>query len=313
MNKVSIVGTRPQFIKAAILAQTLEMDIIDTGQHYDHSLAGQYLDEFRVKAERIESAGDVSSMYKELMWRLTPYDTVIVYGDCNTTLAGALAADFLDKQLVHVEAGCRSFNRRMVEESIRITVDHLADLNLCPTETALWNLKDEEMGGVFTGDLSQDYIERCAFPFVKSGSAFVTIHRAENLENMDTILEILEAIERPMFWPQHPKMKKYKLPPNITPIEPLPYREMIDRIYNAPFIITDSGGLQKEAYMLKTKCITLREDTEWPETLHNGWNTLAMDKDTVLKALDTEPGEWIGGLFGNNAAERMKDEIERLD
>ena len=310
---VSVVGTRPQFIKASILHRTMPHDVIDTGQHYDYSMAGQYMG--NMQAHPLSSAGDVAGMYRALLPKLRKYDTIVVYGDCNTTLAGALATKRLGKKLVHIEAGCRSFDRRMVEESIRITVDHLADLNLCPTQTALQNLTDESAYGLFVGDLSWDYIKTSKFVNEPLKHGLVTIHRAENMERMDEILDILESTNLFMMWPMHPKMRRYTLPDNVEARNPLSYDAMLNYLYNAPFIITDSGGLQKEAYMLKTKCITLRDNTEWSETLVGGWNTLAgTDKDKVLRALEKEPEFYTDGLFGDgHSAERIKNEIERLD
>ena len=312
---VSVVGTRPQFIKAAILSNTLEMDMIDTGQHYDYEMAGQYLEGLKVK--HLESNGDVSSMYKRLILALDPYDTVIVYGDCNTTLAGALAAKHLGKRLVHIEAGCRSYDRRMIEEGIRITVDSLSDLNLCSTVSALMNLHDEELQGEFVGDLSWDYIEkkRNIDVIPDAGMPLITIHRAESMEYVDYILEVIGRTPYRYVWPQHPKMKDYELPGNVWPFPPLNYYNMLTAVIAAPFLITDSGGLQKEAYMLKTKCITLRQSTEWPETLTGGWNTLVgTDEDKILKAIEAKPKTHRDGLFGDgHAAERIKEHVEGID
>jgi len=289
--------------------------MIDTGQHYDYELAGQYLEGLKVK--RLESKGDVSSMYKRLILALDPYDTVIVYGDCNTTLAGALAAKHLGKRLVHIEAGCRSYDRRMIEEGIRITVDSLSDVNLCPTANAMMNLHDEELQGEFVGDLSWDYIYTKLWYRVTAPAVWpiITIHRRENLENVYHILDIIKKTQYDYVWPMHPKMKVYKLPSNVHPIEPYNYISMLMAVMAAPFIITDSGGLQKEAYMLKTKCITLRETTEWPETLTGGWNTLVgTDEDKILEAIDTQPKKYRDGLFGDGrAAERIKEYVDDQD
>lgn len=310
---VSVVGTRPQFIKAAILARVLKMDIVDTGQHYDYSMAGQFFSEFQLYPKTIATAGDVTSMYQKLLDILPRYETVIVYGDCNTTLSAALASRHLGKRLVHVEAGCRSYNRAMIEESIRLTVDHLANLNLCPTKSALDNLRHEGVSGMFTGDLSQDYINsRVSKP--KNGLPVATIHRAENMEHEREIVEIFANLKTNILWPQHPKMKSWKLPKNVLPIDPVDYATMLDMVEAAPYVITDSGGLQKEAYMLKTKCVTLRKDTEWIETLAGGWNTLVgVDVEKAVKAINIKPGTWTAGVFGEHAAERIKNAVERLD
>jgi UDP-GlcNAc3NAcA epimerase len=246
-------------------------------------------------------------------------DWVILYGDTNSTLAGAVAATKLHLKTAHIEAGLRSFSRRMPEELNRVAVDHLSDLLLCPTPQALENLAREGLRdrAVLTGDVMydatlmfRDLAERTECPaaddLAPGGFALATIHRAENTDNSERLASIVSALARishsicPVLWPVHPRTQKVLeascgLPPGVRTVKPLSYLEMLLLESRARMILTDSGGVQKEAYWMHKPCITLRDETEWVETLENGCNVLAgASTQAIISAADraTLAGPW---------------------
>ncbi len=253
-------------------------------------------------------------------------DWTLLYGDTNSTVAGALAATKLHIPVAHVEAGLRSFNRIMPEEINRIVTDRISDLLFAPTETAVTNLRNEGLANVtrFTGDVMYDSVLYYREIIEKDPGAYsiqdlpkefllATIHRAENTdhpENMENILNAIRELPYPVLLPIHPRTKKiiskFHIPQNLHLIEPVGYLEMLSLILKAQKVLTDSGGLQKEAYFLGTPCITLRTETEWVETLHDNWNTItATAPEKIIRAVQLPfPKHAQSQAFGNgNAAE----------
>jgi UDP-GlcNAc3NAcA epimerase len=312
MRLVSIVGARPQFVKLAVISRAAsdraEHQIIHTGQHYDAAMSDVFFRDLEIPPPDHHlgvGSGAHGEQTGEMMKRLEPIlasirpDWVILYGDTNSTLAGAVVASKLHLKVAHVEAGLRSFNRRMPEEINRIVADHLSDLLLCPTDTAVTNLKAEGLAAkaVVTGDVMYDaalWGARKAeatgvfaeSPWQHKPFALATIHRAENTDDPDRLAALLEALEQistelcPVVLPLHPRTRKVLeqqgwQPRALQLIEPLNYLEMLWKERRARMILTDSGGVQKEAYFMNVPCITLREETEWVETLANNCNTLA--------------------------------------
>lgn len=313
MKIMTIVGARPQFIKAAVvssaLAQTGRINelIVHTGQHYDDQMSRVFFDELGIPrpAFNLEvgsgshgaQTGRILESLEQVLLDEKP-DLVLIYGDTNSTLAGALAAAKLHITSAHVEAGMRSFNRRMPEEVNRVVADHLTDLHFCATKTAVENLKTEGVtkGVHWVGDVMLDAVNRFSelargkADFITKGLhsryAVVTCHRAENTDDPERLAEIVEGLRRiseelPIVFPLHPRTKKAlgdtieNLGPRVKTVEPLSYSAMIDLQARASLLLTDSGGVQKEAYFLGVPCVTMRDETEWVETLEGGWNRLA--------------------------------------
>jgi UDP-GlcNAc3NAcA epimerase len=323
MKIATIVGARPQFIKAAGISQALRQRfreiLIHTGQHYDYEMAGIFFDglelpppDYNLCVGSGSHGEQTGAMLKgiEQVLRSEDPDKALVYGDTNSTLAGALAASKLHIPVVHVEAGLRSFNRRMPEEINRVLADHLSDILLCPSLTSVRNLASE---GIYenvhlVGDVMLDVLnwarpraqekagevlERMG---VKSGQyLLVTVHRGENtdeVEHLAAIVRALNALQEPVIFPVHPRTQKalersaFRLAPHVRVIDPIGYLEMVTLSGSARMILTDSGGLQKEAYWLGIPCLTMRAETEWVETVESGWNKLVgIDSDRIIQAV----------------------------
>jgi UDP-N-acetylglucosamine 2-epimerase len=313
MKVVSIIGARPQFIKCAPVSRELRLlaqeVLVHTGQHYDDSMSGVFFRELGLPEPEYHlgvgsglhgrQTGEMLARIEDILLRERP-DVVLVYGDTNSTLAGSLSASKLHVPIAHVEAGLRSFNRRMPEEINRILTDHLSDLLLCPTETAVENLTREGItkGVHLVGDVMYDAlldsVERAKSTStilerlgLESGRYLLaTVHRAENtdqpsrLEGIMTALASLAGLGRTIIFPVHPRTRKHlhrlslNCPDRLHLIDPLPYLDMVLLEAHAQLIATDSGGIQKEACWLGVPCITLREETEWIETVKGGWNRL---------------------------------------
>jgi UDP-N-acetylglucosamine 2-epimerase len=324
MKIISIVGARPQFIKAAALSRELRKRhqelLVHTGQHYDYAMSGVFFDGLEIPAPDANlevgsgphgaQTGAMLRAIEEVLMVHKP-DRVLVYGDTNSTLAGALAASKLHIPVVHVEAGLRSFNRRMPEEINRIMADHLSDFLFCPSDTAVANLAAEGItSGVHQiGDVMLDVLnwakERAGtrppeilnqLQLKKQNYILATVHRSENTDDpkrLAGILEALNALADTVVFPVHPRTRKAithggngHLGPHIRMIEPVGYFDMVALSSGARLIMTDSGGVQKEAYWLGVPCVTLREETEWVETVQSGWNTLAgSDCGKILHAV----------------------------
>lgn len=332
MKILSVGGTRPQFVKMAVLVHAfdtynrehsagIEHRLLHTGQHYDSLMSNIFFEELGMPAPQTslgipsgppgrQTAAMLASIEASLInW--TP-DLVIIYGDTNSTLAAALAAAKLHVQMVHLEAGLRSFRREMQEEINRIVSDHVSDLLLCPTQTAVQQLKREGLGerAVYVGDVMLDAAaqfsavarpSRCLQSLgLEAGEyALVTLHRAENtndIRRLGGVISALEAFPIPVLLPMHPRLKHLlgdegrrmlSSYGHIHLVEPVGYLEMLSLQQKARLVLTDSGGLQKEAYFLGVPCLTLRDETEWTETLHGGWNALVgTDASTILKAAE---------------------------
>lgn len=312
---MTVVGARPQFIKASPVSAALRQAglaeiLVHTGQHFDPMMSEVFFRELRLEAPDrnldIHSLGHgamTGRMLEAIEAALLEErpDLMLVYGDTNSTLAGALAAAKLHVPVAHVEAGLRSFNRRMPEEINRVATDHMSALLFCPTATAVANLAREGLTqGVFaTGDVmydaalwaasraegTSDILNRLALQRGQYGVA--TVHRAENTDDPDRFDRILaflarEAEERPLILVAHPRTAKLIRGREaelgrVRVIEPLGYLDMTWLLCNAAKLVTDSGGLQKEAYFHQIPCVTLREETEWVETVEHGWNCLWTD------------------------------------
>lgn len=313
MNIVTIVGARPQFVKAAVVSRefskhdNVHETIIHTGQHFDSNMSQLFFEEMHIPAPaynlNINSlshgamTGKMLEEIEKILLESRP-DWVLVYGDTNSTLAGALAARKLNIKVAHVEAGLRSFNMHMPEEVNRILTDRISDILFCPTDTAVHNLEREGYGNllarvVLSGDVMLDaalyYQQYSRPPRVELNRDFVlaTLHRAENTDNGTNLLEIIRALEtisrdQDVILPLHPRTRAklealdYRLEDSpIRFIEPVGYLEMIYLLNRCSLVMTDSGGLQKEAFFFRKCCITLRDETEWVELLENGGNKLA--------------------------------------
>lgn len=312
MKVASIVGARPQFIKLAPLSRELRKKhrevLIDTGQHYDEELAGVFFSEFRIpkpdhslgigSAGHGEQTGKMLIALEKVLVSERPA-LAIVFGDTNSTLAGALAAAKLNIPVAHVEAGLRSYDRTMPEEVNRVLADHLSSLLFCPTELAKANLKKEGIvkGVHVVGDVMVDALEESRkaaekhsrildqLGLRKGEYQFMTVHRPANTDNKKNLESILDAVGasgvRTVF-AAHPRTTKCldehglrdRIPGNIEVIKPVGHMDAVWLVANAARVLTDSGGLQKEAYLLGVPCITLRDTTEWVETVEAGWNVL---------------------------------------
>lgn len=333
MKKVlSVVGARPQFIKAAALSREIrtcfEETLVHTGQHYDANMSQLFFDELEIPLPDYNlgiGSGSHGRQTAEMLIGLEKVieaekpDCVLVYGDTNSTLAAALAASKLLVPLAHVEAGLRSFNRVMPEEQNRIVTDHLSSLLFCPTPVAVENLRHENITeGVFNvGDVMCDAVlefSRRASHKYSDASLYLndlfdsskkikvpkefylsTIHRAENTGDGRALKGILAALSKcphPVVFPVHPRIASFikeicprgELMDNIMFVEPVGYLEMLFLTKSAKKVVTDSGGLQKESYIVGTPCVTVREQTEWIETLIDGWNVLVSPSENELYA-----------------------------
>ncbi|GBD92222.1 UDP-2,3-diacetamido-2,3-dideoxy-D-glucuronate 2-epimerase [bacterium BMS3Abin04] len=320
MKIVSIIGARPQFIKAAVLTKIIEKEpgvdevLVHTGQHYDENMSKIFFDELEIPRPHYNlEVGSGSHAYQtgmmlekiEKVLLSEKPDWIIVYGDTNSTIAGALAASKLHIKIAHVEAGLRSFNKLMPEEINRITTDRISDLLLAPSLNAMHLLKNEglEKNAVFTGDVMFDSIlfyqklaeQKHKLSEVIDEKEFylATVHRQENTDDKTRLQNIFEAfseLDLPVVLPLHPrtrtKLKEITVSDNVKIIDPVSYLEMILLLKNSKKILTDSGGLQKEAYFLKKPCITLRDETEWIETTEGNWNFIVgTNKELILEKI----------------------------
>jgi UDP-GlcNAc3NAcA epimerase len=309
---LSVVGARPQFIKAAPVSRALASEgfveiLVHTGQHFDASMSDIFFDELSIPppAYNLEvnslghgaMTGRMLEKLEEVMLRERP-DLVLVYGDTNSTAAGALAAAKLNIPVAHVEAGLRSFNRRMPEEINRVLADHLSEILLCPTQTAIDNLAAEGItkGVHAVGDVMFDttlaataraeersrILETLALE--PKTYAVATLHRAENTDDPERFAAVIgwlekAALEQPVVMVVHPRTRKRMealgtKPKGLRLVDPLGFLDMARLVHHANAVFTDSGGLQKEAYFHRVPCVTLRDETEWVETVEAGWNRL---------------------------------------
>jgi UDP-GlcNAc3NAcA epimerase len=354
MRIVTVVGNRPQFIKAAAVSGPLrehhEEVLVHTGQHYDEELSRVFFAELglaRPDRELAIGGGSNSEQTARMLAALDPLlaelapDAVLVYGDTNSTLAGALAAAQAQLPVVHVEAGMRSFDRTMPEELNRVLTDHVSTLLLCPSEAAAANARAESLAGrvVVVGDVMVDVAlarqpsarveERTlATHGVERGDyVLVTAHRAGNVDDprrLRALLDLITALPGPIVLPLHPRTRARLLDAGLYDelasiagmhlSEPLGYVEFSALLCQARAVATDSGGVQKEAYLAEVPCVTLRANTEWVETVATGWNTLVdLDVDAALAALAAPRPREHPRLYGDgHAAERCVQAIGEL-
>ena len=337
MKAVSIVGARPQFIKAKPIINDLrrkkiEHILLHTGQHYDYEMSKIFFDELDIPEPDYNlevgsyTQGKQTALMLERIEKVLlkeKPDIVVVYGDTNSTLAGALAAVKLSMLVAHIEAGLRSYRLDMPEEVNRVLTDRISKFLFCPTKTAVKNLKNEGMvkGVYLVGDVmydafldSQKLLSKrkilSKLELKPKGYLLLTIHRQENTNNFKNLKSILSALikaKEKIVFPIHPRTKKalkkiegFKLK-NFLPIKPVSYLDMLVLEKNAKKILTDSGGVQKEAYWLGVPCITLRNETEWVETVKEGWNILAgTNKQKIINAIKQfKPRDSQGKYFGN--------------
>ncbi len=320
---ISVVGARPQFVKAAPLSVALRHSftevLVHTGQHYDYGMSDVFFDELGMQAPDYHlgvgsashgaQTGNLLRALEDVMQQEAP-DAVIVFGDTNSTLAAALAAAKLNIPVAHVEAGLRSFNRRMPEEINRVVADRLSRWLFVPSSSSrrLLNAEGIVDGIHDVGDIMYDAVLQHsehassisslpASAGLAPGAYYVcTVHRAENTDGPDTLRRIFSALSQlsaPVVLPAHPRTRKVldafevDLPANVRVVEPLGYFDMLQLVRSSACVLTDSGGLQKEAYYLGVPCVTLREETEWVETVESGWNRLAgADPDRIGRALE---------------------------
>lgn len=365
-NIMTIVGARPQFVKAAVISRLIRSVeysgkvseiLVHTGQHYDRNMSEIFFEEMKIPAPDINlgvgggshgaMTGTMLAGLESLMIERKP-DIVMVYGDTNSTLAGALAASKLHLRIAHVEAGLRSYDKEMPEEQNRILTDHVSSWLLCPTKTAVDNLLKEGLCDsgknasantpriMETGDVMLDASlyykalsgkrkedDRILTKIKLAGSyRLLTLHRAENTDNLNRLSAIVDALNAAsdceIVFPIHPRTRKslleagLKLADHIRLIEPVGFLDMLDLESSASCILTDSGGVQKEAYFFRVPCITLRDTTEWVETVESGWNHLAgADSVAIGEAIKhAVPGREGEPLYGDgNAGAKILDTI----
>lgn len=354
MKVLNVFGTRPQYIKLFPVCRELKANghenvLVDTGQHYDETLSGVFLEELDIPAidhdldvrsgSHGEQTGRMLAELEEIVEAEAP-DAVIVYGDTNSTLAASIATAKLPPTLAHVESGTRSYNREMPEELNRIMTDHISDVLYAPIEQAMENLEREGItdGVVLTGDVMYDAIQWARgyvseagddgvlgeLPVERGEFVLATVHRPRNTddgERLERILETLDEHPLPIVFPAHPRVQNRmevlgldaELSEEFHVIEPVGYLDFVRLLDGAERVATDSGGAQKEAFMLETPCLTLREETEWDGTVECGWNRLVgADRGLIREAL-SENGDRPSrpDLFGDGrAAERIVGALE---
>ncbi|MDA3902770.1 MAG: UDP-N-acetylglucosamine 2-epimerase (non-hydrolyzing) [Desulfuromusa sp.] len=325
MKVMTIIGARPQFIKAAVVSRAfrehrpdVQEILVHTGQHYDTNMSDVFFEELDIPEPDYnlgvgggthgQNTGRMIEKLEKLMMEIGP-DWVLVYGDTDSTLAGALAAVKLHIPVAHVEAGLRSFNRKMPEEINRVLTDHIADLLFAPTETGRQNLINEGISAKkvkLVGDVMYDaalfYKEKARKPNLPieldaspEGFVLCTIHRAENTDDPQRLKNIFQGLGNSgeqVVLPMHPRTKSkmaqsgISFPDNVWVIEPVGYLEMVWLEENCKCVATDSGGVQKEAYFFGKPCVTMRDETEWVELVEAGWNRLVgADRDDLTNAL----------------------------
>ena len=348
---ITIVGARPQFVKAAVVSREIlrqggiEEVIVHTGQHFDHNMSDIFFEQMQIPKPHYNlnihglnhgaMTGQMLQGIEEIILKEQP-EYVLVYGDTNSTLAGALAAKKLKVKVAHVEAGLRSFNMAMPEEINRILTDRISDIVFCPTDHAISNLQKEGFSNfnckiVRTGDVMYDaamFYKRWAIApqaNLPEQYALLTLHRAENTDNKIILSELLSAVNEiskklPVVFPLHPRTRKIiadleiQLSPNVLTTEPLSYFEMLYVLEHCQKVMTDSGGLQKEAFFFKKPCYTLREETEWMELVEEGCNFICgHDKNTIIDSvLSSAKPNFEKMLYGDgNAGHVIVNELKK--
>jgi UDP-N-acetylglucosamine 2-epimerase len=348
----SVVGARPQFIKASPVSREIrqhhEEIIIHTGQHYDENMSDVFFEILDIPRPNYNlgvgsgshgrQTADMMRGLEEVLEKESP-NLLLVYGDTNSTLAGALVAAKMGIPLGHVEAGLRSFNRQMPEEVNRVVADHLSSLLFAPTETAVDNLTREGItrGVHMVGDVMYDVALQSAqaarsrdilsqLGLTRGEYLLVTLHRPQNVDHQETLSAIVEALVhagRPVVFPVHPRTRKNlvafdlwdRLKAKVKAIEPVDYLDFIALLMGSSKVVTDSGGVQKEAYFFGVPCVTLRDETEWIETLEDGWNALVgAETDDILDAIEKfNPEGTKSKSFGDgHAAEKIARILDKF-
>ncbi len=354
---VTILGARPQFVKAAVLSRIIsekneiEEVIVHTGQHYDVNMSETFFKEMEIPEPKYNlninglghgaMTGQMLEKIEKVLLDEKP-DAVVIYGDTNSTIAGALAAKKLDIKVIHVEAGLRSYNMKMPEEINRILTDRISDLLICPTDSAIQNLKKEGFNNmdirvVKTGDIMKDAVEFYGkisaersdiisrLDLRKHNFILATIHRQENTDDPERLRSIFEGLEEiskevQVVLPLHPRTRKIlensDLKYNFTMIDPVGYFDMLELLKNCKMVVTDSGGLQKEAFFNQKHCIIVRDETEWVELVENGFAVIVgSDKDKMLSAFDTYSNsitDFNKNLYGKKIGQAIYKEIKKI-
>lgn len=338
---VSVVGARPQFIKLAALLRTLDRTfdsrVVHTGQHFDHEMSGDFFAEYHLREPDINLhvRAPVGRQLGRMIHRLDSYlgkinpDAVLVFGDTTSTMAGALAGSARNIPVAHIEAGLRSFDLRMAEEKNRVVADRLSRWLFCPTREAVRNLKSEGLaGGIYlVGDLMAETFRVPGRPPAgifgvtsaphKRGYYYVTLHRAEavdDADNLQRLLGMLEVLDKPVVFPVHPRTRKnlrrYGLLKRLSRLDgvrllpPVSHRASLWLIANAHAVLTDSGGVQKEAYWARVRCLTVRTVTEWGLLVHAGYNELVgFSRQRLQRAIVTpfKPRKVADPVFNKKA------------
>ncbi len=348
MKLATIIGARPQFIKAASVSRVLKNypsvteRIIHTGQHYDDNMSQLLFNQLQIpkpdydlnvgSASHGRQTGLMLERIEQVLMAEKP-DWVLTYGDTNSTLAGALAAVKLHIPTAHVEAGLRSFNRRMPEEINRIAADHVSDVLFAPTKNAMRLLEKEGLSGkaVFSGDVMYDSVVFYSGLLNKTHRPRIldsldsyylaTIHRPENTDNAQRLQNIFSAfseVDLPVVLPLHPRTRNLldgiKYNENVKIIEPVGYLQMLYFLKHSAKVLTDSGGVQKEAYFMQKPCLTLRDQSEWVETLEGNWNFIvAADKDLILEKIGiNEFGPQTPAFGDGHAAQKIVDYLLKV-
>ena len=354
---LTVVGARPQFVKAAALSRefqkrkNFEEILVHTGQHFDENMSEIFFDEMQIPKPKYNleinslshgaMTGRMLEGIEEILLQEKP-DMLLVYGDTNSTIAGALAAKKLHIPVAHVEAGLRRFNIKMPEEVNRILTDRISDILLCPTDTAIENLKNEGYDTIDTvvaksGDVMQDAAEYYALTseskssivkdlkLIKDEFALITLHRAENTDDPERLKSIVEGLVEinescKVVIPLHPrtkiKLESFGIELPLTVIDPVGYFDMIELLKNCRFVATDSGGLQKEAFFFAKPCITMRDETEWVELVKGNYNTIVgANKNKLIEAykdLQSVDCDFSVDLYGGgNACKNIVDLISK--
>ncbi|MEM9360019.1 MAG: UDP-N-acetylglucosamine 2-epimerase (non-hydrolyzing) [Pseudomonadota bacterium] len=353
MKLLTVVGARPQFIKAAAISRRLQdfkqneiqEQIVHTGQHYDEGMSDVFFRELDIPTPRWNlgagQAGDhgqnMGTMISGIDEVISDYrpDCMLVYGDTNSTLAGAISAAKMGLRLAHVEAGLRSFRRGMPEEVNRVVTDRVSDFLFCPTDVAVSHLRNEGRTDhvYLVGDVMFDVFKRALARIDNSAPSrygmtskqyvLATIHRAENTDDVKRLTCIFEALGRvsqvlPVLLPLHPRTRRaldrerLVVADAIKVTEPLPYQELVSLMVASAVVATDSGGMQKEAYFSEAPCVTLRDETEWIETVEQGWNVLAPPTNAseaagnisaaIIAAANKPPEKQPPAIYGNGDA-----------
>jgi UDP-N-acetylglucosamine 2-epimerase len=353
MKIASIVGARPNFVKLAPVHKSLESSgiehlIVHTGQHYDYEMSDIFFSDFELPKPDIHlGVGSGSSCFQlgEIIKRLenkiidTQIDLVLVYGDTNSTLAGAIGANKCNIKLGHIEAGLRSYDPSMPEEYNRILTDNLSDYLFTPTRNAVKNLKNEKIRGkvYYTGDLSVEIIDKTrsisknseildVLNLKSKSYLLLTMHRAENTSSRDFFIQLLETFEvlkdNIIVFPIHPRTKKMFETfglldrllncSNVKTLLPIGYIDFIALLQNSSKVVTDSGGIQKEAYLLRVPCITMRKNTEWVETIKGHWNVLTgVDSKKIVKAVrrPSPISKYSKSVFGSGRTSQVISDL----